>query len=146
MTEALRAVLEEQQKEHERLKRAGSICPHVFFRMVADGRRGPKKPERILSITKAWRNACRDAGVAGRIPHDLRRTAVRNLVRSGVSESVAMKLTGHKTRSIFERYNIVSDGDLRTAAEQLRGLTGTKQGQSGTAANATAGETLKNAM
>ena len=46
------------------------------------------------------------------------------MVRRGVSERVAMQLTGHKTRSIFERYNIVSDGDLRTAAMRLSGLTG----------------------
>ena len=71
------------------------------------------------SYRKSWKTACRKAGLPGRIPHDFRRTAVRNLVRAGVPEAVAMKMTGHKTRSVFERYNIVSQGDLNDAARKL---------------------------
>jgi integrase len=107
---------------HLRLKQAGQIVPWVFFRMVAERRGGLKHPRQIRAFTKAWKAACIAAGCPGRIPHDLRRTAVRNMVRRGVPERVAMKLTGHKTRSVFERYNIVSDGDLRTAAEQRQKL------------------------
>ncbi len=131
MTDDLRRLLEAQHKEHLRLKSGGFIVPRVFVRMVAKGRNGTKEPRPIQAFTKAWKTACAAAGCPGRIPHDLRRTAIRNMVRRGVPERVSMQLAGHKTRSVFERYNIVSDGDLRTAALQLQGLTGAEKGQSG---------------
>jgi integrase len=73
----------------------------------------------LTDFRKSWRTAVRLAGCPGRIPHDFRRTAVRNLVRAGVSRSVAMKTTGHKTASVYARYAIVSDQDLREAAAKL---------------------------
>jgi integrase len=118
-TAELRTVLKAQHAEHKRLKKAGYIFPQVFFREVAEGRGGEKKPKAITSLNKAWKAACRAAGCPGRIPHDMRRSAVRNLVRAGIPESVAMQLTGHKTRSVFERYNITSPGDLKHAARLL---------------------------
>src|SRR5262249_3671418 len=95
MTKDLKQCLEAQHREHERLKKAGHIVPQVFFREVAEERGGRKKPQAIVSFGKAWKAACRLAGCPGRIPHDLRRTAVRNLVRAGISERVAMTMTGH---------------------------------------------------
>lgn len=119
LTSELRTLLEAQQAERDRVKKGGHIVPQVFFRMVAERRGGEKKPRRITSFGKAWKAACRAAGCPGRIPHDLRRTAIRNLVRAGVSERVAMKLSGHKTPSVFARYDITSSSDLQDAARRL---------------------------
>ena len=73
----------------------------------------------IRSFYTRWDQACTAAGCLGRIPHDMRRTAVRNLNKAGVPETVAMKITGHKTRSVFDRYDITSEEDLAEVSRAL---------------------------
>ena len=75
----------------------------------------------------AWDEACRLAGLPDRIAHDLRRTAVRNLERAGVPRSASMKMTGHKTESVYRRYAIVDEAMLREGAEKLAAFHSSKQ-------------------
>jgi integrase len=109
-------------------------CPYVFHR----------NGQQVKDFRSVWNTACRGACLGygyrlsskyvekwekeykpGPTIHDFRRTATRNLIRSGVSENVAMKITGHKTRSVFDRYNIVTPDDLKLAAEkQAKSING----------------------
>jgi integrase len=115
MTSELRTLLEEQRKKTDQWQReTGTINPWVFT----------YKGKPFKSYKRSWATACRKAGLPGMIPHDFRRTAVRNLVRAGIPERVAMQMTGHKTRSVFERYNIVSVSDLKAALHKLDAMAG----------------------
>lgn len=73
----------------------------------------------LREFRKSWRRACAAAGVDGRLFHDLRRTGVRNLVRAGVPQSVAQAISGHRTASVFTRYDITSEQDLRQAVQKV---------------------------
>jgi integrase len=107
LPQVLRDILEQQWREHIDRYLA---CPWIFH----------TQGERVLTFYKTWRRACTEAGISDKkLVHDFRRTAVRNLVRAGVPERVAMMITGHKTRSVFDRYNIVSASDLEEAARRI---------------------------
>jgi integrase len=90
-------------------------CPWVFFR----------KGKPITDLRGAWEAACKQVGLTDadgrptRIFHDLRRTGIRNLIRAGIPQSVAMKISGHRTDSVFRRYDIVTQQDLQDAARRL---------------------------
>jgi integrase len=84
-------------------------CPYVCFR----------EGHQIKNYQGAWHAACRKSGLIGKLLHDNRRTAVRNMSRAGIPDTVTMKISGHKTRSVFDRYNITSEEDLRIAADKI---------------------------
>lgn len=84
-------------------------CPLIFHRQG--------KP--MGDFRKAWAHACEQAGVSGLLFHDLRRTAVRNMIRAGVDKKVARAISGHQTEAVFERYDITSDDDLKAAVHKI---------------------------
>jgi integrase len=126
LTEPLRAALQAQRERVDVLQRArGQIIPHVFVYFEdaplnpLTGRRAYQAGARIQGFRRAWRTACKRGGCPGMLLHDLRRTAVRNLVNDGTPEKVAMTISGHKTRSVFDRYHIVAPEDLRAASVRI---------------------------
>lgn len=91
--------------------RAVSQTPYVFER---DGKQIGKH-----EIYKPWAEACKSAGLTGKLFHDFRRTGVRNLIRAGVPQQLAMAISGHKTDSMFRRYNIITERDVKDAMAKV---------------------------
>jgi integrase len=105
-----RMLVEAQRRLTTAVEKAqNTICPWVFHR----------NGKQVKSYRGAWAAACAAAECPTMLVHDFRRTAVRNLERAGVSRSVAMKLTGHKTEAVYRRYAIVSEGDLSEGVAKL---------------------------
>jgi len=142
--ELYKAILNQQQVRDSKYPK----CPYVFFNegrgirdfraawdtaLIKAGHRPAFKCKKCNSITELPEGAkkedivCQKCGSDNlkkhdKLFHDLRRTAVRNMIRAGVPEVVAMRISGHKTRAVFDRYNIVNEADLMSAAAKVTNL------------------------
>jgi integrase len=110
MTDDLHKILSAWKRFHDWIV---PNYPRACFRLTGT------KALAIREFRGAWKDACKIVGLEKRRLHDFRRTAVRNMVRAGVPELVAMRISGHQTRNVFDRYNITSESDLDDAASKL---------------------------
>lgn len=117
-----------EQLERVRVeRRTGQVIPALFPHLH---HRGRLVGRRIRDFRKAW-TACTKAGVPAMLRYDFRRTAVRNMVSDGTPEKVAMRITGHRTRSVFDRYHIVAPDDLKAAAARMAARSSHKDSHTG---------------
>ena len=92
-------------------------CPYVFHR----------HGNQIKHYNRAWCTACTKAGLPGKLMHDNRRTAARNMDRGGVPRQVAKQITGHKTDSMYNRYYVVNERDVRESMAQTQAYLAAQQ-------------------
>ena len=117
MTPELKVLVSAQIHRVKLLSRKlGRVLPGLFHHL-----HGRYKGRAVHDFRKAWAYACEKVGLVGMLRHDFRRSAVRNMERAGVPRSVAMKVSGHKTESIYRRYAIVSESDIQDATARLLG-------------------------
>jgi len=93
-----------------RIKARGVICPYIFHR----------KGKQIKLFRRGFNTAVKTAALAGLVPHDMRRSAVRNYRKGGLSETEGIMLSGHKTRSVYDRYNIIDEENSREAMKRAQ--------------------------
>lgn len=126
-------LIEDQWTEHVALQKKGIICPWVFQRETYNRKTKTRVIDRIKDFRGAWDAATEAAGCPGRWVHDFRRSAGRNLIRAGVSQLTAREITGHKTGSMFDRYDIQNEADTAEALGKLdrTWTSGGRNGQKG---------------
>lgn len=113
LTGNLQTLIERRWQAREFEREGGTTALSEFVFHAGDGRA-------IVDFKRSWATACTKAGCPGKLFHDLRRTAVRDMIRAGVPQSVAMRISGHRTAAIFTRYDITSEEDQLDALQRTQ--------------------------